>query len=132
MHTHRKRRVYGVLAMLLGVCVAVLLAIYALGKNIDLYLTPTQLFLHAPPEGQVFRMGGFVQKGSIRHLSGGLTLRFVLTDYDHSVLVQYQGLLPTLFREGQGAVVQGRWQQGLFIADQVLAKHDSTYKPPGT
>lgn len=132
MKPHRRRRLYFILVILLGVSLAVSLAIYALGQNVNLYYTPTQLVAEQAPPQQVFRMGGMVKQGSFVRQPNSLQLRFVLTDYQHEVPVQYTGILPALFREGQGIVVQGRLNaQGVFIADQVLAKHDEKYMPPG-
>ncbi len=132
MNKIRKRRLYWVLGIIAGVAIAVGLGLYALRYNINLYLTPTQVEQGQVPHDQVFRMGGIVEKGSFHRDAGTLKSRFVLTDYKDKVPVKYKGILPTLFREGQGLVVQGKLnKQGVFIADQVLAKHDATYKPPG-
>lgn len=131
MKPHRRKRLYLILTLLIGISAAVSLAIYALGQNINLYLTPSQLVAHRPPAEQVFRIGGMVKQGSFKRDPGSLTVHFTLTDYQQEVGVQYTGILPTLFREGQGVVVQGRFNSaGNFIADQVLAKHDEKYMPP--
>jgi cytochrome c-type biogenesis protein CcmE len=132
MKPHRRRRLYFIIAILAGVSMAVSLAIYALGQNVNLYYTPTQLALAQSPPRQMFRMGGMVKVGSFVRQPDSLKVHFVLTDYQHELPVQYTGILPALFREGQGIVVQGKLNpQGAFMADQVLAKHDEKYMPPG-
>lgn len=132
MKKHRKKRLYWIIAILLGVGSATSLAIYALGQNVNLYFTPSQLAQNHPPASHTFRLGGMVKKNSFVREAKTLTVHFVLTDYESDVLVEYTGVLPALFREGQGVVVQGKLDsQGKFIADQVLAKHDEKYMPPG-
>ncbi|HVV69278.1 MAG TPA: cytochrome c maturation protein CcmE [Gammaproteobacteria bacterium] len=132
MKPHRRRRLYFIIAILVGVSMAVSLAIYALGQNVNLYYTPTQLYLLKTPPPQTLRIGGMVKAGSFVRDANSLKVRFVLTDYQHEVLVHYTGILPALFRENQGIVVQGKLNvPGVFIADQVLAKHDEKYMPPG-
>jgi len=132
MKPHRRRRLYWIMAILFGVGTATSLAIYALGQNVNLYFTPSQLVANYPPAGHVFRIGGMVKKSSFIREANSLKVHFVLTDYQDEVLVEYTGILPTLFREGQGVVVQGKLnREGKFIADQVLAKHDEKYMPPG-
>ena len=131
MKRHRQKRLYWILLILCGVSLAVGLAIYALGQNMNVYLTPAQLAEHQPEVGRVFRMGGMVKKGSFKRTANGLDVIFVLTDHAHDITVKYTGILPTLFKEGQGIVAQGKLnQQGIFLADQVLAKHDEKYMPP--
>ena len=132
MNIIRKRRLYWVLSIIAGVAIAVGIGLYALRYNINLYLTPTQVEQGQATHNQVFRMGGMVEKGSFHRDAGTLKSQFVLTNYQDKVQVKYTGILPTLFREGQVLVVQGRLNKyGIFIADEVLAKHDETYKPPG-
>jgi cytochrome c-type biogenesis protein CcmE len=132
MKPHRKKRLYWIIAILLGVGTATSLAIYALGQNVNLYFTPSQLAANHPPANHTFRIGGMVEKGSFVREANSLTVHFVLTDYESEVPVTYTGILPTLFREGQGVVVQGKLAgDGKFTADQVLAKHDEKYMPPG-
>ena len=128
----RRRRLYIVISLLLGVGLATGLVLYALRQNINLYYTPAQAVQHAMPPGRVFRLGGMVMKNSVHHSPESLKVNFVLTDYHQHMTVQYDGVLPALFREGQGIVAQGSLtQQGVFVATQVLAKHDENYKPPG-
>lgn len=111
---------------------AVGLILYALRQNVDLYYTPSQLL---KAESRVMtrevRLGGLVQKGSVKRHQNSLDVRFELTDGQHQILVTYQGLLPVLFREGQGIVAEGKLNaKHVFVADQVLAKHDANYRPP--
>lgn len=130
MLNHRKRRLYFITLLVGSIGVAVSLALYALRQNVNLYETPQQVIQQSVRPGQVFRLGGMVVKGSVQH-GAGLQVSFALTDYHANIQVQYQGILPSLFREGQGIVAQGRLNdQGIFIADEVLAKHDANYKPP--
>jgi len=132
MSRKRKQRIYSVVSIVLGVFLAVGLSLYALSQNINLYYTPKQLRKHQIPMGREFRLGGVVAKGSLHRVQNSLAVRFVVTDFHHHVTVYYRGLLPALFREGQGIVTQGKLAgNGIFIADQVLAKHDATYRPPG-
>jgi cytochrome c-type biogenesis protein CcmE len=132
MKPHRRKRLYWIGAILLGVGSATSLAIYALGQNVNVYFTPSQFATNPPPHHASFRMGGMVKEKSFSRKPQSLTVYFVLTDYQKEVSVEYTGILPALFREGQGIVVQGKLDpHGRFIADQVLAKHDEKYMPPG-
>jgi len=137
MKRHRRKRLYFILSILVGVTAAVSLAIYALGENMNLYFTPAQIAAGEAPAGRLLRMGGMVKENSFKRLPGSLQVRFVLTDFHADIPVQYTGILPALFREGQGVVVQGvivqdKLTQGkVFMAEQVLAKHDEKYMPPG-
>jgi cytochrome c-type biogenesis protein CcmE len=127
----RKRRLYLVIYILSGVSLAVSLVIYALGQNVNLYFTPSQWVKASMPPQREVRLGGMVKKGSFKRQPNSLQVSFIVTDYKQEVLVQYTGILPALFKEGKGVVVQGkRNAQGYFIADQVLAKHDEKYMPP--
>ena len=129
MRTERKRRLYFILIVLVGVFSAIGFALFALRHNIDLYYTPTQLL--QAHSNQPVRIGGLGVKGSVHHQQKKWRISFVLTDFHHKVVVKYHGVLPSLFREGQGIVARGYLnQQGIFIADQVLAKHDENYHPP--
>ena len=128
----RKKRLYFIIAILIGVGSAVSLSLYALGQNINLYYTPSQLVSDHVPEGKLIRLGGMVKDGSLHRVKDTLKVSFVLTDYHQTREVKFKGILPALFREGQGIVVQGKLNKsGILIADQVLAKHDSKYMPPG-
>jgi len=131
VNEHRKRKLSFLLFIMLGIGVAVALALYALRQNINLFYTPTQVLAGDAPKLRHFRVGGLVVKGSVQHVKDGLTVSFNLTDTAHTIQVQYTGILPDLFREGQGIVAQGQLNQtGNFVADQVLAKHDENYMPP--
>lgn len=130
MLLHRKRRLYFLAVLVASASIAAALALYALRQNINLYYTPQQVQAEHLKEGQVFRLGGMVVPGSVQH-GAGLQAAFTLTDYHSTLRVEYEGILPSLFREGQGIVAQGRLNhEGIFIADEVLAKHDANYKPP--
>jgi cytochrome c-type biogenesis protein CcmE len=131
MTPRRLRRLAVVLAVLAGVGVAAALGLMAFRKNLLYYYTPSQVAAGEAHTGQVFRMGGLVQTGSVQRAPGSLTVRFTLTDMQKSVPIVYTGILPDLFREGQGIVVHGRLgDAGTFTADEVLAKHDEKYMPP--
>jgi cytochrome c-type biogenesis protein CcmE len=132
MHPKRKKRLTLLIIILVGVGSAAGLALYALGQNIDLYYTPSQFVAAGTPENQIIRMGGIVQKNSVHFADKNLQVNFVITDFKKQINVQYSGVLPALFREGQGIVVQGKFKSnGILVADQVLAKHDENYLPPG-
>lgn len=131
MNLKRKRRLQflGVIMMLAAIVVA--LVLYALKQNINLFYTPSQIAKQELPIGHTVRIGGMVAKNSIQHAPNSLDVQFTVTDEVNSVVVMYQGILPDLFREGQGIVVLGKLgRDGLFHAAQVLAKHDENYMPP--
>ncbi len=130
MHPQRRRRLFWIIGLLAGLGVAVGLASYALRQNINLFYTPSQLAAHEASEGQRIQVGGLVMQGSLRRSPDSLAVRFTVTDLKQTVDVVYQGILPDLFREGQGIVANGRWQDGVVKADEVLAKHDENYMPP--
>src|SRR5215208_6870088 len=109
--------------------VAAALVLNALNSNIALYVTPSDVVAGKSPRGQAFRIGGMVKDGSLRR--DNLTVHFVVTDLAKDIPVSYTGILPDLFKEGKGAVVQGRLESdGRFTASEVLAKHDENYMPP--
>ncbi|CAN7635271.1 cytochrome c maturation protein CcmE [Variovorax sp. LjRoot84] len=113
----------------LAVGVAAALVLNALNSNIALYVTPSEVAAGKSPQGQVFRIGGMVKDRSLKR--DNLTVHFVLTDLAKDIPVSYTGILPDLFKEGKGAVVQGRLgADGNFTASEVLAKHDENYMPP--
>ncbi len=131
MKLQRRRRLYFILLLLAGFSVAVGFSLFALRQNIDLYYTPKDIAQHKEITGQQFRLGGLVVKNSLRRIPNTLNVNFVLTDFHNKITVSYDGVLPSLFREGQGIVAQGHLNKnGVFIADQVLAKHDASYHPP--
>ena len=127
----RYRRLIAVLLVLAGVGVATVLGLVAFRKNILYYYTPSQVAAGAAEPGRPFRMGGLVAMGTVQRVAGTMTVHFTLTDMQKSVPITYTGILPDLFREGQGIVVHGSLgQDGAFTADEVLAKHDEKYMPP--
>ena len=127
----RYRRLIAVLVVLAGVGIATALALTAFRKNILYYYTPSQVAAGAAAVGRPFRMGGLVAMGSVQREPGTMTVHFTLTDMQKSVPITYTGILPDLFREGQGIVVHGSiGRDGAFVADEVLAKHDEKYMPP--
>ena len=131
MNPVRKKRLYIVLAILCGVSIAVALALTALQENINLFYTPTQIANGEAPQDTRIRAGGMVAEGSVQRSADSLDVAFVVTDYAANVTVRYRGILPDLFREGQGIVALGRLNDdGELIADEVLAKHDENYMPP--
>jgi cytochrome c-type biogenesis protein CcmE len=129
--TPRRKRLFVVLAILGGVAASVALAVMASRENIRFYYDPSQVAAGQAPLQKRFRVGGMVVKGSVQRSPGDLTVRFVLTDFAHQVPVEYTGVLPDLFREGQGIIAHGTMGSGgAFVADEVLAKHDEKYMPP--
>jgi cytochrome c-type biogenesis protein CcmE len=129
--TPRRKRLFVVLGILGGVAASVSLAVMASRENIMFYYDPSQVVQGKAPLAKRFRIGGMVVKGSVARNPGDLQVRFVLTDFAHEVPVQYTGVLPDLFREGQGIIAHGTMNtQGAFVADEVLAKHDEKYMPP--
>lgn len=131
MNPVRRRRLVLVLALLCGVGLAVSLTVYALRHNINLFFAPGQIAAGEAPLGQVIRVGGLVVEGSVQRDPQSLEVRFDLTDNDGTVTVTYNGILPDLFREGQGIIARGRLaDSGLIEASEVLAKHDENYMPP--
>jgi cytochrome c-type biogenesis protein CcmE len=129
--TPRRKRLFVVLAILGGVAASVSLAVVASRENIMFYYDPSQIAAGQAPALKRFRVGGMVVKGSVSRKPGELEVRFVLTDFAHEVPVEYTGVLPDLFREGQGIIAHGTMgPNGAFVADEVLAKHDEKYMPP--
>ena len=131
MHPIRKKRLTIVLFLLAGVSVAVALTTYALRQNINLFYDPSQIAEGEAPVDVRIRAGGMVEEDSVLRDPESLKVEFKVTDFSSSVLVEYTGILPDLFAEGQGVVAMGRLDNnGRFVADQVLAKHDENYMPP--
>jgi cytochrome c-type biogenesis protein CcmE len=123
-----KKRGAIIAAGLAAVGTAAALVLNALNSNIALYVTPTEVLAGKAPEGRAFRIGGLVKEGSLKREN--LTAHFIVTDTVKDVKVSYTGLLPDLFKEGKGAVVQGKMDaSGNFVASEVLAKHDENYMP---
>ena len=113
--------------MVAGLAVAISLSLYALRNNIDLFFTPTQVAAGEVNEGQRIRVGGMVKPGSVERAQDSLAVRFIATDYNYDLQVEYDGILPDLFREEQGVVAEGMVSGGVFRASRVLAKHDENY-----
>ncbi|GJM07348.1 MAG: cytochrome c-type biogenesis protein CcmE [marine bacterium B5-7] len=130
--TKRQRKRLFVTVLIAGaLAIASALVLYALRQNINLFYSPTQVAEKQAPLNHTIRVGGLVKKGSVKKSQRGLQVQFILTDYHHTLVVHYQGLLPDLFREGQGIVAEGTLTSPEhFVADTVLAKHDATYTPP--
>ena len=130
MNSTQKKRL-GLIAGGLIICgAAAALVFNAFEENLVFFFSPSQVAAHEAPEGRAFRIGGFVQEGSVQRQKDAVTVRFEVTDTAHTVPVTYKGSLPDLFKEGKGVVAQGKLQNGVFVADQVLAKHDENYMPP--
>ena len=132
MNPKRKQRLMVVLFLLAGAGATVALTLLALNENLNLFYPPDQIVSGEAPTQTRIRAGGMVMAGSVARQANGLDVSFVLTDYEGSDFeVRYSGILPDLFREGQGILVQGQLgSDGVFKADQVLAKHDENYMPP--
>ena len=115
--------------LILGLIVAFVLN--AFQSNLVFFFSPTQVAAGEAPKGKSFRVGGMVKQGTLKRDPDGVMLRFVMTDTEKDMLVAYQGILPDLFKEGKGAVAQGKLNDdGVFVASEVLAKHDENYMPP--
>ena len=126
----KNQRLVLVSAALLALVVAVLLAMWGLRDRASYFLTPADVAAGKAADGQAIRLGGMVEKGSVQRALDGVTIGFVMTDGKAQTPVRYRGIVPDLFREGSGAVAEGRMQRGTFVADTILAKHDERYMPP--
>jgi len=127
----RHKRIGFIVAGLAGLGIAAALALNAFQDNLVFFFSPSQIAAKQAPTGRTFRVGGLVQEGTIKRETDGLTVRFTVTDTAQSIPVVYKGILPDLFKEGKGCVAQGKiGADGVFYADQVLAKHDENYMPP--
>lgn len=127
--TPRRQRMVMVASIVAGVSLAAWLGMQAFRENVMFFFNPTEVAAGKATNGQRFRLGGMVANGSVHKTEGTLDIRFDVTDFRNTVPVKYNGLLPDLFREGQGVVAHGRLQDGTFVADQILAKHDEKYMP---
>jgi len=128
---HRRKRLSIIVFIAAGLSVAIGLALFALRQNISLFFTPTQIAMGEVSSGQRIRVGGMVKEGSVQSQGDSLEVRFMATDYTNDVPIHYVGILPDLFREGQGIVVEGSVDgSGIFQASRVLAKHDENYMSP--
>ncbi len=132
MHPKRKKKLYIYIGLLALLSCFVGLILFGLGQNINHFYQPSQLLDSVPSKDQRIRVGGMVKKGSVikQSVNGLLQVTFDITDYKAEVQVRYNGLLPDLFREGQGIVVTGFYNGNIVLAEQVLAKHDENYMPP--
>jgi cytochrome c-type biogenesis protein CcmE len=130
MTPRRKRRLILTLCVMLGAGATIGLTAAAFRQNLLFFYTPTQVLAGEADSGRTFRLGGLVAADSVRRAAGSLEVRFAITDTQNEVPVSYRGVLPDLFREGQGAVVRGEWRDGVLVAAEVLAKHDENYMPP--
>jgi cytochrome c-type biogenesis protein CcmE len=129
--TPRRKRLFAVIAILVGVGAGVTLFLLASRENLLYFYSPSQVMAGEAPRGKAFRIGGLVTTGSLRRTDGTLEIHFVVTDNQASVPVRYTGLLPDLFSEGKGVIARGRLgESGEFVAEEVLAKHDENYMPP--
>ena len=127
----RHKRIGIILAGLAGLSLAAFLALNAFQNNLVFFFSPTQVAAKEAPLNRTFRIGGLVEEGTLKRDSDGLTVRFTVTDTAASIPVVYKGILPDLFKEGRGCVAQGRLgDDGVFRAEEVLAKHDENYMPP--
>lgn len=127
----RHKRIGFIIAGLAGLGVAAALVLSAFQENLVFFFSPSQVVAKEVPLNKTFRVGGLVENGTLKRDNDGLTVHFAVTDTAKSIPVVYKGILPDLFKEGKGCVAQGRiGSDGIFYADQVLAKHDENYMPP--
>lgn len=131
MTPKRKKRLSIILGLVFGTALIVGLVMYSLSENINLFYTTSQIAEGKAPVGTRIRAGGMVVDGSVKRATDSLKVQFEITDFEHQVVVEFTGILPDLFREGQGIIAQGKMDaNGIFQADEVLAKHDENYMPP--
>lgn len=127
----RNKRLGLIVLMVGGIAIGLSFALKSLDENIMFFFSPSQVAEGKAPQDRLFRIGGMVVDGSVSRPGEGLTVVFDLTDNDKSVMVKYTGILPDLFREGQGIIANGKLNsEGVFVAQEVLAKHDENYMPP--
>lgn len=131
MKSARKKRLFFIIFLVAGITLAAGFAMYAFNQNLMFYFSPTEIKEGKAPVNKIFRMGGMVVEGTFKKEPKTLKVHFDLTDYEKTVSVEYEGILPDLFREGQGIISRGKLNaEGVFIAEEVLAKHDENYMPP--
>ena len=128
--TPRQKRMVTVVAIVAGVGIATAVALKAVNQNLRDDYSPTQVHAGEAPASRSIRVGGLVENGSLARKPGSMEVTFILTDYAQKVPVSYTGVLPDLFREGQGVIARGRMDGDRFVAEEVLAKHDENYMPP--
>ena len=126
----KNQRLVLVIAAVAAVLVAVMLAMWGLRTRASFFFTPADIAAGEATDGQAVRLGGMVEKGTIERQADGVTIRFLVTDGKAETPVVYRGIVPDLFREGSGMVAEGRMENGAFVADTILAKHDERYMPP--
>jgi cytochrome c-type biogenesis protein CcmE len=126
----KNQRLVLVAAAAIALLAAVLLAMWGLKDRASYFFTPADIAAGKATDGQAMRLGGMVEKGSIQRQPDGVTIRFMVSDGKSQTPVTYRGIVPDLFREGSGVVAEGRLQNGTFVADTILAKHDERYMPP--
>ena len=126
----KNQRLVLVASAVAALLLAVLLAMWGLKDRASYLYTPADIAARKAPQGQAMRLGGMVERGSIKRQADGVSIRFAVTDGQASTPVTYRGIVPDLFREGSGAVAEGRLENGTFVADTILAKHDERYMPP--
>ena len=126
----KNQRLVLVVAAAVALLAAVLLAMWGLRSQASYFYTPADIAAGKAHDGEAMRLGGMVKKGSIARWPDGVTIRFILTDGKAETAVVFKGIVPDLFREGSGAVAEGRMRSGVFVADTILAKHDERYMPP--
>lgn len=130
MNAHRKKKLQHIVFILFGLSLVLALIMYALRQNISLFYAPSQVVHHKAPANQTIRLGGMVEKRSVIRSPNSLAIQFNITDFENSIVVHYVGILPDLFREGQGVVVEGMIDDNSHMqAKTVLAKHDENYMP---
>lgn len=129
MNKTQKRRLYYLCIFIVGIAIASGLIFYALRQNMNVFLTPDQLATMQVAPDYHIRLGGMVKEHSVTRSKVDLTTTFIVTDFKREVTVQYTGVLPDLFREGKGVIAEGTMNNGVFIASQILAKHDENYMP---
>jgi len=131
MTPKRKKRLGLILLLIIGIGTTVALAVTAFKQNMLYFFSPSQIIAGEAPKNRAIRVGGLVLNGTVKRATDSLKTTFTITDMSHNISVEYTGILPDLFREGQGIVAMGQIQEnGVFIADEVLAKHDENYMPP--
>lgn len=126
----RHKRLALILTGVVGLTVGGLFVANAFRSNLVYFFSPSEVLAGKAPQDKLFRIGGMVEKGSVKRSAEGLKVDFLVTDTAKSIPVHYEGILPDLFREGQGVVAQGTFKDGRFVAREVLAKHDEKYMPP--
>ena len=128
MNSIRKKRIYNILFVLLFSVSGISLILYSLNSNLDYFFTPTELQDRNIPADKRIKVGGMVLSGSVERISSSIS--FVITEYENSIIVEYEGIVPDLFKEESGVVVLGNLRNKILYAEEVLAKHDENYMPP--